>query len=274
MRSVSTRLVFALVLCGLVCLLASPAFADVLFYDSFENKAVGSPLTDTLPDIGTVGWYSGAGDPGTRIGPYAGHAGPPLANPSVPLTGAGGSDQYLYFSNGVDAGGIPSNADMDFSKGKIAVWEADIYVHDDGLAGQAGTFLGYTAANSTYAWGTAMELRLFTNGTVGYFSGTSGMAYAAGTFPLDEWVHVQLTSDLSTEAISGSVGPVTFSGVRMVAGNDMVGLVYGNSTGTNHPAYSFDNVTISAAPIPEPSTLVLLATGLFGLLAYAWRKRR
>ncbi len=27
-------------------------------------------------------------------------------------------------------------------------------------------------------------------------------------------------------------------------------------------------------PIPEPSTLVLLAAGLAGLLAYAWRRRR
>jgi len=26
--------------------------------------------------------------------------------------------------------------------------------------------------------------------------------------------------------------------------------------------------------VPEPSTFVLLAMGAFGLLAYAWRKRR
>ena len=36
-----------------------------------------------------------------------------------------------------------------------------------------------------------------------------------------------------------------------------------------------DNVRLDdGIPIPEPSTLALLATGLIGLLAYAWRKRR
>ncbi len=30
----------------------------------------------------------------------------------------------------------------------------------------------------------------------------------------------------------------------------------------------------SASPIPEPSSIIILMTGLFGLLAYAWRKRK
>ena len=32
--------------------------------------------------------------------------------------------------------------------------------------------------------------------------------------------------------------------------------------------------TLGVASVPEPGTLVLLATGLIGLLAYAWRKRK
>ena len=35
-----------------------------------------------------------------------------------------------------------------------------------------------------------------------------------------------------------------------------------------------DNLSLTSVPIPEPGTLALLATGLIGLLCYAWRKRR
>jgi len=35
-----------------------------------------------------------------------------------------------------------------------------------------------------------------------------------------------------------------------------------------------DSPSYNVAPIPEPSTITLMAAGLVGLLAYAWRKRR
>jgi len=45
-------------------------------------------------------------------------------------------------------------------------------------------------------------------------------------------------------------------------------------TGAPSTWIGVDNVSLTFTPAPEPSALVLLAMGLFGLLAYAWRKRK
>jgi hypothetical protein len=38
--------------------------------------------------------------------------------------------------------------------------------------------------------------------------------------------------------------------------------------------YYFDNLIYGISPVPEPSALLLLSSGIAGLLAYAWRKRK
>lgn len=40
-----------------------------------------------------------------------------------------------------------------------------------------------------------------------------------------------------------------------------------------HKAW-FDNLQVGGSAVPEPSTVVLCVTGMIGLLAYAWRKRK
>jgi hypothetical protein len=38
--------------------------------------------------------------------------------------------------------------------------------------------------------------------------------------------------------------------------------------------FSLDNVRLSSAAVPEPASMAIIVTGLAGLLAYAWRKRK
>lgn len=54
-----------------------------------------------------------------------------------------------------------------------------------------------------------------------------------------------------------------------------IGWATRNVTGNTVSMFWIDNFQVGApGVIPEPSTLALFATGLIGLLAYAWRKRR
>jgi hypothetical protein len=70
-------------------------------------------------------------------------------------------------------------------------------------------------------------------------------------------------------ALSGTAR--TLTGLAAGGSSNYVG-VCANSNATYAVEYTLDNLRI--AGVPEPNTLVLLAMGLLGLLAYAWRKRK
>jgi hypothetical protein len=68
---------------------------------------------------------------------------------------------------------------------------------------------------------------------------------------------------------------VAGKGAGVKAGDKIrVGLTVGTGTFATDVRVDANPSDLAAMPSPEPSTLVLLASGLIGLLAYAWRKRK
>jgi hypothetical protein len=72
-------------------------------------------------------------------------------------------------------------------------------------------------------------------------------------------------------ANGGTSGLIDVKGIS-VGNGDKLYLQIGDAE-KNH-WYDFTGVSFSVSEVPEPSTVVLLACGLAGLVAYAWRKRK
>ena len=94
-----------------------------------------------------------------------------------------------------------------------------------------------------------------------HLSGDSGATVnrgAAGTI-----AELQATISNGTSAIASSVAKLRFT------------FYNGLETGVGYQEDMYREIDVSGTvTIPEPGTLTLLAMGLPGLLAYAWRKRR
>ena len=125
-----------------------------------------------------------------------------------------------------------------------------------------------TAYESGYTSGSAYAIN---NGqTVGYYFNTTKIltdeyAFLAGTtngsiVPLQNYVPGLASSDF------GGTGRLSVAD-DIDSGGHIVGI--GVTSGGADDAFLLTPVTT-----PEPSTLLLAASGLVGLLAYAWRKRK
>jgi hypothetical protein len=98
-------------------------------------------------------------------------------------------------------------------------------------------------------------------------SGTSSTATINGDHTIDWTNPGGATPDVKTITVGTHLTGVTGFRLEMFAVNGFCG--YANDGNANIQEFS-----VSGVVTPEPGTIVLLATGLIGLLCYAWKKRK
>ena len=141
---------------------------------------------------------------------------------------------------------------------------------------------------SAYNTGAAYQMQLWdgfaSNVTSVAFSGWvrgdggSTTSAGAGTMNIEvgdwngsAWVGTPQNVTLSNTG-SGTWEDLTAS-LSVPTGANSISVTLRNTSWTY--AVNFDDISLTAVGIrAEPSTLVLLGTGLIGLVCYAWRKRR
>ncbi len=242
---------------GHIPMLKNTTTGAVIFDTDFElpNNVVGSqPGT---PDVGTwtisgtttdsaliadstvTGYSAYEGGQFLNIVAPTSHSPPRVIALADGIAGNSGDSEWIQWT-------LAFNIDGDLSFNRIAIVPKDAN----------GTLLG--GQFSTHADG----------GVMSWLPSGSGTWVALNeTYTPGAWNTLVVKHQNGTTVWSASINGATFETLAGVAGNNWCGFsLEAASQGVRNG--SFDAV------VPEPSTLALLATGLIGLLCYAWRKRK
>ena len=274
---------------------------EAMFASQSEAYMASDPLT--LPPFGPAGagpYYPGNGLPNS---PVPGTGLPNLPAPPTP--------SYIPpAGNAFAGGGWPSSFNDLYSLNGFTAAQSVIYdnisssptVTSDINIGaymslyQAPSAPGYAYEQlnfgSDYFLGSNPGLASSTPNLPIYVSGTvvgSSSAYAQFDAVVDYTWFPGSFNGTTTFTVSGpsvTLGQLSYSFYQAGGGSFNTTLYSSGTllaTPNNDGILALDgymwvagdpvDVTISSSPIPEPSTLVLLAVGIVGLLAYAWRRR-
>lgn len=207
---------------------------------------------------------------------------------------AGSHNNVVYDANKHPGGGIFGQAtiDVDFRAATAA----------DGLGiwclGNGGTDRSYKdwVFFQVDASGTTDNVRFFAGRSMATNSGGSsqnGDGYNADTtLGLNKWMHLRLDIDNSAGTSANATLSIydsqtlfdsstrklqtswTYTAGGFASSEVGLSLYSGNFGSANFDNFAvYDLGTAPTNLVPEPSTLTLMAVGIAGLLAYAWRKR-
>lgn len=245
--------------------------------------------------INVAYWRGGEDDvpaPSGIPGPADSTAVDAMGNLDLTKTNRGGATGPSYGYSGLPAG---STVDYVF----------------DGATGNAFAGVPPTVAATTnwgvqlyakpsYVDGVQIFLQAGPSGVDGFILGQVGGNYYAevagvwganeGAVSANVWANIALVNDggvnkfyvdgvlkASSAANKPSIAPTTFIGLgqNSAGGQNYTGAIDEARIFTFAPgAFQASDLNGYVGIVPEPSTLMLGVTGLLGLLAYAWRKRR
>jgi hypothetical protein len=236
---------------------ASVAQADIIAEWNFEPVAF---LADS----------SGNGHDLTQIGTVVSDT------TDVPTGGGAGSAQFSgagYFktTNKLDLTGykdvtISWSTKSSWPSTNVAFVEQDVSQHGGFLADFEGGWTDHGFAELKNDLGANDYSVIYPTYTAAGVWGTFAVKFDLQAATQADVVNVYQNGDLWAATTGKGPAPASFLNALLYIG--------ARPDGSMNYAGLLDNVKIEGTPTPEPSAIMLLATGLLGLLAYAWRKRK
>ena len=170
-----------------------------------------------------------------------------------------------------------SSANQIAATGKMVKFSLDAFVVSSATATFAAD-IGAMKATTKWWDGPSWNILLGQKGTLTYYDGVGGYAvngdygyHDVGTFGTDKWVSFEVVADYSTHTFDATVDGFSWSGNFRSGNADNFGLFFA-ACNREVSSYFIDNVSVQI--IPEPSAIIMLVTGMIGLICCGWRKRR
>ena len=212
------------------------------------------------PAVGSVTYYVAPGSPaGTATGVVVGGGSEPAAYEGSQMLksyrpGVGTTSAYVDFGS-TSGTGSAITIDLAFrvedSASGMTLWP--------GTNGSLQDIAGFQFKKDGTVW--YVDAGAWQSASLTHTVGTWNELSLTHTNGTGNWTMTVNGSAPESMPVTSATGPLT-AYLSAVGGFSI------------NNANTLSTVYIDAMPVPEPSTIAMLAAGLLGLLAYAWRKRK